>query len=524
MSGPAAGRGAGRADLRLAGQGARAAAGPADGVRNGVVRGSPRAGRGTLPGAPGAWPRIPAKVADQLRPLLPALVEEMVAEVQASVAEYARPGDGSYTRAVRRGAEEAAQQFVDRIADPDTSWDRAAEVFRRLGEGEASEGRSLEALQSALRAGARVALRSLTRASQWMESPLETLGLLAEALFMFLDEIAALSAEGYAQAQARVAGELQRRQRRLLGLLLAEPPAAAQAISESARLAQWRQPRLVSVVVLAARAAPGGPIPALPAEVLQDLDRTPPVLIVPDPYGPGRREMLDRGLHGLQGAVGPPVGPRDAAKSLHWAQEALGLAEQGAFGDRPIVHCDDHLTDMVLRRGGDLLDRLEAQRLAPLRGMAPGRRDMLAETLLAWLETGKSSSVASRLFIHPQTARYRLHKLQDLFGDQLDNPDARFELALVLRARHAGPQQQPGDPLATPRTSPHSPKLAAPRAAVPAAPRAAVPAAPRAAVPAAPRAAVPAAPRAAVPVRGPAGRPDPGVGEARRAGRQAGSR
>jgi PucR C-terminal helix-turn-helix domain len=492
VSGPAAGPGAGRAELRLAGQGARAVNGLPGGARNGAVRGSPRARRETLPGA-GGWPAIPAKVADQLRPVLPALVEEMVAEIQASVAEYARPGDGSYARAVRRGAEEAAQQFVDRIADPDTSWDRAAEVFRRLGEGEASEGRSLEALQSALRAGARVALRWLTRASQWMESPLETLGLLAEALFVFLDEIAALSAEGYAQAQARVAGELQRRQRRLLGLLLAEPPAAAQAVSEAARLAQWRQPRLVSVVVLAGHSPPDGPIP-VPAEVLQDLDRTPPVLIVPDPYGPGRRDMLDRGLHGLRGAVGPPVALRDAAKSLHWAREALGLAEQGVFGDSPIVHCDDHLTDMVLRRGGDLLDRLEARRLAPLRGMAAGRRDMLAETLLAWLETGKSSSVASRLFIHPQTARYRLHKLQDLFGDQLDNPDARFELALVLRARHAIPPQRPNDPPAASR-------------------------------PPARPSAMAAAPRPAAAVRGPACRPGPRAGaEGARTGRQAGSR
>jgi hypothetical protein len=428
--------------------------------------------------------------------MLPALVEEMIAEIQASVAEYARPGDGSYAHAVRRGAEEAAQQFVDRIADPDTSWDQAAEVFRRLGEGEASEGRSLEALQSALRAGARVALRSLTRASQWMEFPLETLGLLAEALFAFIDEIAALSAEGYAHAQARVAGELQRRQRRLLSLLLAEPPAAAQAISEAARLAQWRQPRLVSVVVLAGHSPSGGPIP-LPAEVLQDLDRTPPVLIVPDPYGPGRRDMLDRGLRGLQGAVGSPVAVRDAATSLHWAREALGLAEQGVFGDCLIVHCDDHLTDMVLRRGGDLLDRLEARRLAPLRGMAAGRRDMLAETLLAWLETGKSSSVAARLFIHPQTARYRLHKLQDLFGDQLEDPGARFELALVLRARHAGPQQGPGDPPVTPRRPAQLPSPA--RSLAP-------------------------APRPAAPVRDPACRPGPRAGEVRRTGHQAGSR
>jgi hypothetical protein len=430
VSDPAAGPVAGRAGLRLAGQRAR------------VARGAPTpaalaAARRTA-GAASAWPAIPAEVADQLRPVLPGIVDEMVAEIHASVAEYARPGDDSYTHAVRRGAEEAASQFVDRIADPGAPWDQAATVFRKLGEAEASEGRSLEALQSALRAGARVALRRLTRAARWMDAPLDTLGLLAEALFVFLDEIAALSAEGYAQAQAHAAGEMQRRRRRLAGLVLADPPAAEDAVSEAARLAGWRQPRLVSAVVLAGQGCSGGTAPALPGEVLCDLDRSPPVLIVPDPYGPGRRDMIERGLRGLRAAVGPPVPLREAGRSLHWAREVLGLAEEGAFGDYSVVHCDDHLTEMVLRRGGDLVDRLEARRLAPLAAMAPARRDMLAETLLAWLETGKSSSVASRLFIHPQTARYRLHKLQDLFGDQLDDPDARFELTLVLRARNPG--------------------------------------------------------------------------------------
>jgi hypothetical protein len=439
VSDPAAGQSASRAEGHLNGTARTNGTARRNGAsrRNGTASANGTDQRGQ---AADPWAAIPAEVAGQLRPVLPKVVEEMVAEIHASVAEYARPGDGSYEHAVRRGAEEAASQFIARIADPGASFDQTAEVFRRLGAAEASEGRSLEALQAALRAGARVALRWLTSASQWMDAPLETLSLLAEALFVFLDEIAALSAEGYAQAQAQVAGELQRRRRRLAGLLLAEPPAAVEAIDEMTRLAQWRQPRQLSVVVLTGRQPPGGPVPALPAEVLQDLDRTPPVLIAPDPYGPGRRDMLDRGLRGFQCAVGPPVGLREAAKSLHWAREALTLAEQGVFGDYSIIHCDDHLTDMVLRRGGDLLDRLGARRLAPLRDMAPGRQDMLAETLLAWLETGKSSGVASRLFIHPQTARYRLHKLQDLFGEQLDNPDARFELALVLRARHTGPQ------------------------------------------------------------------------------------
>src|SRR6202012_368240 len=170
VSGPAAGRGAGRADLRLAGQDTRVETVRPDGARNGVARSSPRAGPGRpgqgragrggagregLPGAAGAWPAIPANVADQLRPMLPALVEEMIAEIQASVAEYARPGDGSYAHAVRRGAEEAAQQFVDRIADPDTSWDQAAEVFRRLGEGEAPGGPAPRGGRPAARAGGR---------------------------------------------------------------------------------------------------------------------------------------------------------------------------------------------------------------------------------------------------------------------------------------------------------------------------------------------------------------------------------
>jgi DNA-binding PucR family transcriptional regulator len=37
--------------------------------------------------------------------------------------------------------------------------------------------------------------------------------------------------------------------------------------------------------------------------------------------------------------------------------------------------------------------------------------------------------------VHPQTVRYRLGRLRELLGPALDDPDARFELELVLRAR-----------------------------------------------------------------------------------------
>ena len=43
--------------------------------------------------------------------------------------------------------------------------------------------------------------------------------------------------------------------------------------------------------------------------------------------------------------------------------------------------------------------------------------------------------MAAELHVHPQTARYRIARLRELLGEQLDDPDARFELELALRAR-----------------------------------------------------------------------------------------
>ena len=47
------------------------------------------------------------------------------------------------------------------------------------------------------------------------------------------------------------------------------------------------------------------------------------------------------------------------------------------------------------------------------------------------------------MHVHPQTVRYRLRQVDDLFGDQLRDPDRRFELEIALRARqmlqHAHP-------------------------------------------------------------------------------------
>ena len=84
----------------------------------------------------------------------------------------------------------------------------------------------------------------------------------------------------------------------------------------------------------------------------------------------------------------------------------------------------------------DLTRALCAARLAPLQRLRPAQRDRLASTLLIWLQHGcNANEVAARMHVHPQTVRYRLRQVDDLFGDQLRDPDRRFELEIALRAR-----------------------------------------------------------------------------------------
>jgi DNA-binding PucR family transcriptional regulator len=129
------------------------------------------------------------------------------------------------------------------------------------------------------------------------------------------------------------------------------------------------------------------------------------------------------------------VEPTDAARSLRWAADALALARQGILPDDGPVRCADHLSTLLLFRDDGVVRAMAARLLAPLAQVRGPQRDRLAETLLAWLSRGRNAGeAASALHIHPQTVRYRLRKLDQLFGDRLHDADARFDLELVLRA------------------------------------------------------------------------------------------
>jgi DNA-binding PucR family transcriptional regulator len=92
------------------------------------------------------------------------------------------------------------------------------------------------------------------------------------------------------------------------------------------------------------------------------------------------------------------------------------------------------LAELVLSADPEALADLRARALKPLDDLSPAAREKLAETLRLWLLFGgRREAVAAGLFVHPQTVRYRMGQLRELFGDRLDDPvfirDASIALA-----------------------------------------------------------------------------------------------
>ncbi len=178
------------------------------------------------------WHALPPALADAIEPELPKATEEILETIGREVPEYARPLEGAFGVAIRTGVSEALRQFVELIRDPKAV--RGRDVYVGLGRAEFREGRTLDSLQSAYRVGARVAWRRVSAAARRANVDPEQLGLLAEAVFAYIDELSADSVEGYAQSQREQEGERQRRRRELLALLLRDPPAGDPEIRSSA--------------------------------------------------------------------------------------------------------------------------------------------------------------------------------------------------------------------------------------------------------------------------------------------------
>jgi hypothetical protein len=378
---------------------------------------------------------LPPALADAIEPELPEATEEILETIGREVPEYARPLEGAFGVAIRTGVSEALRQFVALIRDPGAGREPGRDVYVGLGRAEFREGRTLDSLQSAYRVGARVAWRRVSAAARRAKVDPEELGLLAEAIFAYIDELSADSVEGYAQAQREQEGERQRRRRELLALLLRDPPAPDPEVRSAAQAAGWRLARSAAPVAVAEEnlARVGR---RLPADALVASVGGVGCALLAGAAGAGRAAELERATRGVTAALGPTVPRAELPGAWAIASAALRAAQAGAIEDDGVIDADRHLPELLLFESGGLAERLAARRLAPLDDLTPAGRARMEETALAYVQHGGNAAAMARaLHLHPQTIRYRLGRLRELFGDELGDPDARFELELALRSQ-----------------------------------------------------------------------------------------
>jgi hypothetical protein len=196
------------------------------------------------------WVRLDPALAALLAPGLPALADEVIAAIGREIPEYRRPLRGDFGRAMRIGVQRALQQFVDLVGGDGDAVVPSRDVYRELGRGEQRAGRGLDALQAAYRLGARLSWRRLSAFVQERGADAATVSLLAESVFAYIEQISASSVEGYAEAQAELAGEQDRRRRRLVHLLVREDDPPEDGVLRAAALAaSWELPAALAVLV-----------------------------------------------------------------------------------------------------------------------------------------------------------------------------------------------------------------------------------------------------------------------------------
>ncbi|HEX3930171.1 MAG TPA: helix-turn-helix domain-containing protein [Nocardioides sp.] len=382
--------------------------------------------------------RLDPRLLDLLRRRLPEVATHTIAAITDEVPSYAGAFGGRMGDNVENAVQMALAGFLrlaarGRVADQAQPLSPALEGAYALGRGEARSGRSADALLSAYRVGARVAWRELAETAVAAGVPADVLADFAELVFAYIDELSAASVAGHAD-ELETSGRVRQGylDRLAFGILRGDP---ADALVAAAERADWPPPKTLTAVILPS--AQVRPVRGLldvrtlasvgePASLPDGLG----ILLVPDAGGRARARLV-RTLQG-RSAVAGPARPWLAA-SASYVRALRGLDLRAEIGGDATYDTDEHLAELVLAADRDAVADLRERVLAPLADLRPATQQKLMETLRAWLlHQGRRDDIALALFVHPQTVRYRMGQLRELYGDRLDDPGTIRDLTVAL--------------------------------------------------------------------------------------------
>ncbi len=381
---------------------------------------------------------LPQPAVAALRAELPRVASIVVSEIMREVPAYDVPFQGRMGQVIERAVRVSLEGFVTVASGvPAPGSDQlgvGVSAARELGQAEARNGRPVEALLAAYRVGARVSWHELSVLAVDAGVDSGTLSRFAGLVFDYIDELSAASVAGHSNEVASVERARLVQLDRLTRALLTG--AGESELERGAAAAGWSPSRtLTAVLVPSERLLNTAAV--LDPRTLTLEEELPPdgevtltgwaALLVPDAVGHSREHLLEL-LERRSAVVGPVRAWQRAAESYRRAVRAVPLVRP----EHPL-DTDGVLPELVLRADPEALADLREAALAPFAQVPEATAGRLADTLRAWLLLqGRRELVAEELHVHPQTVRYRMNQVRDLFGSDLTDPDQVLALILAL--------------------------------------------------------------------------------------------
>jgi hypothetical protein len=321
---------------------------------------------------------------------------------------------------------------------------------RDVGRRRAAQAIPLEAVLRAYRLGGQVTWEALLEVSRRSNRHDTLLLEVAGSVWRTNDAECAALAEGYREEQRRLAGvDDSARQQVLDGLLEDRGGDPAFVRTASELLAVPLNGRLAAVVALP---GPDG-VPALDGPTAELLKRG-----VRSVWGSRHGAQVGivalGALDGcevmawLRAMASGPVGVSPVVDGAAAAGSAYRLAETAArtlpADSTRVVTIDERLPEALLSNSPEISSRLVGQSLGGLLDLPGDEREVLLDTLAAFLASdGSPTRAADELYCHRNTVMHRLRRIESVTGRKLTDPRSRllWQLALLGTERRRPAQR-----------------------------------------------------------------------------------
>jgi carbohydrate diacid regulator len=408
-----------------------------------------------------AAPRLPQGLIDELERRHAGMARHMARAVVTLVRWDASTGVPPQRDAIVRACEAGLDLFLATARESRPATQEELRRVAQLGILQARSSQSVEPILAAYRMAARVAWNEILRA--WRghpEATPEAIMLVANYVFAALDQVAAEVTKAYLHAREQHMQRGTRAHARLFHALISdnfdsELELQRQALALNTLLAPNGYVAVVCKLVLGNRDGERGGQALAEVAASLELPRNslvhatdPSTLVILWPAdslssADGARQFVvqlqdeaaqrsgNLRARVRAGIGGYHPGLHGIARSFLEAQQAIEAGRK--LRPDAIVHGHDEvIPQLVLAQNPLLAERFVAHSLGRLMDPNLRNREQLLDTLETYLAKGSVKDAAAALGLHRHTVLYRLEKLRELLGGDLDKPATRLRLQLAL--------------------------------------------------------------------------------------------